>query len=375
MKTGAIIVKDSLVLYFGDTGRLSPLYGPIKFRITIKCPDETTVEVRFDAYIDPSGEVLSFLPDGTPAALPLATVVLSRSDEFSGPFDVVPDKSDLMSPSNRRNPDITVRNGHFGWDVVPGFYQVRASKANCAEPGDPRQPYVDSYVMEIPPPVTDLVLQLDCGKPTFTDVHAGDFFYNGATYLAAISVLGGYGDPARCPTGAPCFLPGNNVTRGQAAKIISNAAGLGNNVPTTQQTFEDVAPNTNPFWLYIERMAEFGYVGGYPCGGPGEPCMPGNRPYFRWNNQLTRSQLTKILVTSNQLLTTTPDEPTFKDVPTTDPFYTYVETAYAEGLMTGYKCGGPGEECGIGSKPYFRGGADATRAQLSKMVTLTLIAP
>ena len=65
----------------------------------------------------------------------------------------------------------------------------------------------------------------------------------------------------------------------------------------------------------------------------------------------------------------------FEDVPVTDPFYRYVKTAYEHGLMGGYMCGGPGEECMPGNKPYFRGGANATRAQLSKMITLTLVAP
>ena len=38
-----------------------------------------------------------------------------------------------------------------------------------------------------------------------------------------------------------------------------------------------------------------GIVGGYPCGGPAEPCVgPTNRPYFRPNNPVTRGQMSKI---------------------------------------------------------------------------------
>ena len=36
-------------------------------------------------------------------------------------------------------------------------------------------------------------------------------------------VIGGYTDPARCPTGIPCFLPADNGTRGQTAKFVGNA--------------------------------------------------------------------------------------------------------------------------------------------------------
>ncbi|HEX9988647.1 MAG TPA: S-layer homology domain-containing protein [Chloroflexia bacterium] len=353
----------------------NPVRGPITILIVIHCPDGSTLNFDFDVYIDPSGVVQSFLPDGTPAALPMATVILYRSDDPNAVFEQVEDGSAIMSPGNRTNPDMSGLGGKFGWDVVPGYYKVRAQKAGCVKVDNPSQEYVDTRIMVIPPPVTDLVLQLDCGSPTFTDVRTGDYFYNAATYLAAIGVLSGYGNTSQCPTGVPCFLPSNNVTRGQAAKIIANAAGLADVIPDTQQTFQDVDPTTNAFWVYIERMAVHGYIGGYRCGGPGEECMPGNKPYFRWGNNITRNQLAKILVLANQYTTINPAEPHFQDVLTTNGFYAFVETAYDKGLIGGYRCGGPGEECMPDNKPYFRGGANATRGQLAKMVTQTLISP
>jgi hypothetical protein len=36
-------------------------------------------------------------------------------------------------------------------------------------------------------------------------------------------------------------------------------------------------------------------MGGYPCGSPGETCDEQNRPYFRWNAQVTRGQTSKIV--------------------------------------------------------------------------------
>jgi hypothetical protein len=370
------LVEDPPGTYTANIARLMPLHGRIEIIIILHCPDGTTITININIYIDPSGVVQSFLPNGDPAALPLATVTLFRSDNPTGPFDVVPDGSALMSPSNRKNSDITHLKGHFGWDVVPGYYMVRAAKAGCAKPGDPTQLYVDSYIMEIPPPVTDLDLRLDCGSPTFTDVHTNDYFYNAVTYLAAIGVVSGYSTGAQCSTGTPCFLPFNNVTRGQAAKFIANSVGLADEIPPTQQTFEDVDPTTNVFWLYIERMAQHGYIVGYQCGGPGEDCMPGNRPYFRWGNNITRNQLSKILVLANQYDLANPSDPHFQDVAESNTFYSYVETAYEKGLISGYPCGGPLEPCVTpDNKPYFRGGANATRGQLSKMVTVTLTTP
>ncbi|HEX9987495.1 MAG TPA: S-layer homology domain-containing protein, partial [Chloroflexia bacterium] len=363
IKSGAV-TEGPAGTYTADIPSLFPLHGVVVITMVIHCPDGTTITIKIMIYIDPSGVVQSYLPNGDPAALPLATVTLFRSDNPTGPFDVVPDGSALMSPGNRDNPDLTILNGHFGWDVVPGYYMVRAEKAGCAKPGDPTQPYVDSYIMEIPPPVTDLDLRLDCGSPTFTDVHTNDYFYNAVTYLAAIGVVSGYSTGAQCPTGTPCFLPYNNVTRGQAAKFIANSVGLADEIPPTQQTFEDVDPTTNVFWVYIERMAQHGYIVGYQCGGPGEDCMPGNRPYFRWGNNITRNQLSKILVLSNQYDLTSPSDPHFQDVAQSNTFYSYVETAYEKGLISGYPCGGPSEPCATGNKPYLRGGANATRGQL-----------
>jgi hypothetical protein len=71
------------------------------------------------------------------------------------------------------NPGSTDVNGHFGWDVVAGFYKVRAEKSGCFDPGNGAQAYVESDVLTIPPPVTDLDLRLDCsgaGTPTPTPV-------------------------------------------------------------------------------------------------------------------------------------------------------------------------------------------------------------
>nr|MDQ5866860.1 S-layer homology domain-containing protein [Chloroflexota bacterium] len=49
------------------------------------------------------------------------------------------------------------------------------------------------------------------------------------------------------------------------------------------------------FYEWIMRLTNRGVMSGYPCGGPGEPCDGQNRPYFRWNAQVTRGQASKIV--------------------------------------------------------------------------------
>ncbi len=75
------------------------------------------------------------------------------------------------------------------------------------------------------------------------------------------------------------------------AKIDATVAGYTDTIPSTQQTFADVAPGST-FWLYTEQIAQHGIIAGYACGGPGEPC-PGT--YFRPGNNVTRGQTAKIV--------------------------------------------------------------------------------
>ncbi|HYO49290.1 MAG TPA: S-layer homology domain-containing protein, partial [Chloroflexia bacterium] len=201
----------------------------------------------------------------------------------------------------------------------------------------------------VPPTVTACALQ-------FSDVPTTNTFYANIRCLACRAILGGYSDGT--------FRPNNDITRGQLSKIVSNSAGFTD--PVTAQTFEDV-PSTNTFYLFIGRMAGRGIIGGYPCGGAGEPCGAGDLPYFRPNANATRGQISKI-VSEAAGITDPPNGQTYQDVPSTSTFYVWIERLTGRGVMSGYPCGGLGEPCGPGNKPYFRPNANATRGQVSKIV-------
>ncbi len=146
--------------YSGQTGPLNAV-GDADVSITIDCPGATPDEtVEFGLYIDPSGHVRDSL--GAPVAG--ATVELLRSANPAGPFIPVPDGSAVMSPSNRTNSDLTDADGHFGWDVVAGYYKVRASKDGCVSNADRSAEFAETHVMTIPPPVTNLDIRLYCGE-------------------------------------------------------------------------------------------------------------------------------------------------------------------------------------------------------------------
>jgi hypothetical protein len=83
---------------------------------------------------------------------------------------------------------------------------------------------------------------------------------------------------------------------------------------------------------------------------------------FRPYNLTTRAQFSKIVVLAEGWTLYSPPFPTFRDVPPTDPFYTYIETAHQHGIISGYSCG-PG--C-----LEFRPGNNVTRGQVCKIVVL-----
>ncbi|HYP39311.1 MAG TPA: SBBP repeat-containing protein [Chloroflexia bacterium] len=194
---------------------------------------------------------------------------------------------------------------------------------------------------------------------SFTDVPQGSTFYDDVHCMACRGHVQGYADGT--------FRPNSSVTRGQLAKMVSNAAGLSKT--HTNQTFEDVQPES-VFYPFIERLASRGIIGGYPCGEANEPCIaPDNRPYFRPNTDVTRAQTSKIVSIAARLAAPPLGSQTFEDVPPTYPFYEWIESMAVGGIIAGHPCGGEGEPCVAPlNRPYYRPASNVTRGQSAKIV-------
>jgi hypothetical protein len=81
----------------------------------------------------------------------------------------------------------------------------------------------------------------------------------------------------------------------------------------------------------------------------------------------------KMLVNAAGWSHSTPQSPTFADVPLDNAFYTFVETAARRGIISGYACGQhDAEPCDSMNRPYFRSSSYITRGQVSKVVALAL---
>jgi hypothetical protein len=159
------------------------------------------------------------------------------------------------------------------------------------------------------------------------------------------------------------------VTRQQFAKILAIAMDW--DYPFTYQHFADVPPSSD-FFIFIEAVYNRvtpegeGVISGYTCGGAGEPCDYLNRPYFRPGANITRQQMAKMISNAggyNQNVSSR--LPTYADVPTSSPFFKYIERL----TMTESNPPFPPEltqpTCPVTSpqKPCFYPGNNATRIE------------
>jgi hypothetical protein len=200
----------------------------------------------------------------------------------------------------------------------------------------------------------------------FIDVPPTDEFYTYIRCLVCRFIISGYNDRT--------FRPNNNIIRGQIAKMVSNSADFDED--PGDQIYEDVPPS-NEFYSWINRLSRRGVMTGYPCGSNiYEPCGPENRPYFRWNANATRGQISQIVARGAGIVDP-PGDQRYTDVPPESTFFIPIQQLSNMGVMSGYPCGGvnpqtgQAEPCDDLNRPYFRPGNLATRAQASKIVANT----
>jgi hypothetical protein len=211
------------------TGTIPPFkpnnHGYAQLTVTIACPGGSTETIVFCCYIDPSGIVVNT------AGQPIggATVTLLYAESASGPFEPVPDGSDIMSPANQENPMVTAADGYFGWDTVPGFYEVQATESGCYTPGDPSDTVATTPVLEVPPAATGLVLTLDCSNsPAPAITSAGDATFTAGTGGTFTVTSAGDPTPTLSETGSlPSGVSFTPNSDGTATLTVSPAAAAG----------------------------------------------------------------------------------------------------------------------------------------------------
>jgi hypothetical protein len=154
------------------------------------------------------------------------------------------------------------------------------------------------------------------------------------------------------PTSTPTEVPTNTSvptdTPTQQATATDTPVPTGTAVATETpcpMNFSDVQPS-DYFYVPVRYLYCAGAISGYSDGT------------FRPYNNTTRGQLTKIVVLAEGWQVQCPTPGHFTDVPPSDPFFCFIETAYGHGIISGYSDG------------TFRPGNNVTRAQLCKIIVL-----
>jgi hypothetical protein len=171
---------------------------------------------------------------------------------------------------------------------------------------------------------------------SFSDLPTSNTFYGSVTGLVSVGAASGYSDGT--------FRPNANTTRAQLAKIIVSAFGLTLTNSATAH-FADV-PSSNPFFAYVETAYAHNLISGYGDG------------LFRPYSDVTRGAVAKMVVGAAGYALVSPTTASFSDVAVGSTYYSYVETAYAHHLISGYADG------------TFRAQSSATRAQIAQVTML-----
>ena len=114
----------------------------------------------------------------------------------------------------------------------------------------------------------------------------------------------------------------------------------------TTNTFADVPP-ANPFFSVIEAAAHANIVSGYACGRPRRALRQPEPALLPPVRQRDARPVVQDRRGRGRLDADQPGRRrASQDVFPNTAFYTFVETAYCHGIISGYSCGGPGEPCG-----------------------------
>ncbi|MGG2084540.1 N-acetylmuramoyl-L-alanine amidase [Lysinibacillus pakistanensis] len=152
----------------------------------------------------------------------------------------------------------------------------------------------------------------------FVDIPKQDEAFEEINYLVNLGVIKGYTEK-----GKMYYKPNNNVTRGQAAKMVVVASG---NKPLVVHTssFSDVKPGSE-LSGYVERAVQLGFF------------KTNTNGQFLPNKPLTRDEMSYVLTKAFKLDTSkyeNSDSP-FIDVTINHPYVTYVNTIYYNGVTKG----------------------------------------
>jgi hypothetical protein len=167
----------------------------------------------------------------------------------------------------------------------------------------------------------------------FSDVAQNNQFFTFIGKISARGVTLGCGLDGQ---GGRLFCPTDSVTREQMAAFIMRSLGEFNPPTPPTQRFADVPPS-NPFYAFIDRLAELGITLG--CGTNGQ-----GQPIYCPAAFVTREQMAAFLMRARgEFNPPIPPQQRFADVPPSNPFYAFIDRLAELGITLGCGTNGQGQ--------------------------------
>lgn len=164
------------------------------------------------------------------------------------------------------------------------------------------------------------------------DLHEDDYFYDAMFYLWNNGIINGFPDGS--------IRPYQQVTRGQATKILAGVLGL-DTENVQNPGFRDVSPS-NEYYGAIAALANAGIINGYPDGT------------FKINAPIQRNHMAKILALAFNIEPSSKTTTPFKDL--NKEYEKYIKALYEYKITTGT------------TPTTFGGTSNVTRGQLALFV-------
>ncbi len=146
-------------------------------------------------------------------------------------------------------------------------------------------------------------------------------------------------------TSTPVATSTAQATSTTQATPTAQASATATSIPQCEISFSDVSP-VDYFYDGVRYLFCAGAISGYQDGT------------FKPYENATRGQLAKIITLAENWPIELPETPHFSDVPAGSTFYSFIETAYSHGVISGYEDG------------TFRPDNNVTRGQIAKIVVL-----
>ncbi|MFJ7367911.1 DUF6612 family protein [Lysinibacillus sp. NPDC098008] len=160
--------------------------------------------------------------------------------------------------------------------------------------------------------VTALAVVPASAADSFSDVSKDHAHFSSISALHEAGIINGFPDGT--------FKPLQDVTRGQAAKMIAGAFGLTTDATEENPNFKDVA-TSSAYYDAIVTLVNLGVVQGY------------EDDTFRPNDTITRGQMAVMVAQATGL--TAEGESPFADVPQDSPYADAVTALYEAGIAKG----------------------------------------